>query len=256
MAELDALDAALALFKDPVSARRMPGIALPQGIEMVLAIAVGDEDAIARAGRHRGLARGPLQEAAGFFIEQALLCHEADSYRVLGATRSSTHDELRHNMALLMRWLHPDLQSLRSGPLDREVFTTRISRAWEDLKTDERRSAYDRLHPPAPPPAPGRGGTGRREARPNGSAPAKSAAKASSGARGNGGPKGGPKGASGRNGAAPRVGKLPGANGAAKLHQAGGAGSTARPRPMPLSVHRIEGASFWLRLWGLLWRGR
>ncbi|TCK16728.1 DnaJ-like protein [Ancylobacter aquaticus] len=265
MPEPDALDAALALFKDPVAARGMPQLALPSGMDRVLAVAVGDQEALAAAERRSGIARGSLQQAAGFFIEQALLFHDADSYRVLGAGRSATHEELRHNMALLMRWLHPDLQSLRSGPLDREVFTARIARAWEDLKTGERRSAYDLRHPPA---APARPGPGRREAR------------ASSDPRG-GSRSGAGKGVSGKSGAGlgsvglrtaglgtaglgtavkPGAGKggtsRPAPGGAAKIRRPDGPGSAARRRPPPLSVNRIEAASFWVRLWGFIWGRR
>ena len=42
-------------------------------------------------------------------------------------------------MALLMRWLHPDkdLEGRRS------MFVNRVTRAWDDLKTADRRAAYD-----------------------------------------------------------------------------------------------------------------
>ena len=43
-------------------------------------------------------------------------------------------------MALLMRWLHPDVA--REG--ERSVFAARIAAAWNTLKTPERRAAYDR----------------------------------------------------------------------------------------------------------------
>lgn len=238
MAEHDALDAALALFKDPVSARRVPHITLPQGVDLVLAVAVGDEEALAAAGRRSGMGRDTLQQAAGFFIEQALLFRDADSYRVLGAARGAGHDELRHNMALLMRWLHPDLQSLRSGPLDREVFAARISRAWEDLKTEERRGAYDLRNPPAAP-ARAKAGGSRREGRSNGAAPPPSPARTS--------PR--PRGA-----AKPAAATMAG-SGTAKSRRPGN-GAMPYRRPAPLAVSRIEEPSFWVRLWGFLWRPR
>jgi DnaJ-class molecular chaperone len=43
-------------------------------------------------------------------------------------------------MALLLRWLHPDMD--RHG--ERSLFAGRITQAWETLKTPERRAAYDR----------------------------------------------------------------------------------------------------------------
>lgn len=149
MAGFDAIDAALALLKDPVAVRGLHRTALPEGIPVLLAIAIGDEEVLAATERRMGRSRDVLQEAAGFYIEQALLSPSSDSYRILGGSRASTHDELRRNMALLMRWLHPDLQALRgnAAAANREVFTGRVTSAWGDLKTDERREGYDRAHP-------------------------------------------------------------------------------------------------------------
>ncbi len=50
-----------------------------------------------------------MRQAATFFIEQILFAPNADSYRVLGASTSASAGELRRNVALLLRWLHPDL---------------------------------------------------------------------------------------------------------------------------------------------------
>jgi DnaJ-class molecular chaperone len=148
-----------------------------------------------------------------------LLDHDADSYRVLGGSRRSTHEELRHNMALLMRWLHPDLQALRNrAAADREVFSSRVTRAWEDLKNDERRRAYDRLHPPA---APSNGAT-RRSSR---------------------GPKTGSV-------------KISPANGASKGRYPGSAAKPmlrSRSRSPGRSRHS-SGGSFWMRLFDLFRR--
>ena len=42
-------------------------------------------------------------------------------------------------MALLMKWLHPD--AARDG--EQSVFAARIAAAWNNLKTPDRRAAYD-----------------------------------------------------------------------------------------------------------------
>ena len=81
-----------------------------------------------------------VRDAAGFFIEQVMLFPEADSYRVLGASPTAANFELRRNMALLLRWLHPDID--QKG--ERSIFAARVTKAWGDLKTPERRAAYDR----------------------------------------------------------------------------------------------------------------
>ncbi|MGE3914849.1 MAG: hypothetical protein AB7F78_04050 [Hyphomicrobiaceae bacterium] len=80
-----------------------------------------------------------LRTAAAFFIEQVLLAPGADSYRVLGASPTATSTDLRRNMALLLRWLHPDIEP--TG--ERSVLASRVTSAWEDLKTTTRRATYD-----------------------------------------------------------------------------------------------------------------
>jgi curved DNA-binding protein CbpA len=111
------------------------------GVLELLRIAAGDEEAIGEATEVAGRSRDVVREAVAFFIEQILLSPDADSYRVLGANPEATSAELRRNMALLLRWLHPDLDP-HAG---RSVFATRVTLAWNDLKTSDRRAAYDRL---------------------------------------------------------------------------------------------------------------
>src|SRR6185295_2697828 len=102
-------------------------------------IASGDEEAMSQAAQSAGRPREVVRDAAIFFIEQAMLYPSADSYRVLGARPEATSGELRRNMALLLRWLHPDHD--RRGA--QAVFAARVTRAWNDLKTQDRREMYD-----------------------------------------------------------------------------------------------------------------
>lgn len=140
----DALAAALSLLKTPASGRDLRRRPLPPGVSFVLELANADAAALEQARRRTGYPDDFIEEAAAFFVEQILLDRRADSYRTLGGTPASTHAELRRNMALLMRWLHPDRKSQRSTlAMDREVFAGRVSHAWENLKSDERRAAYD-----------------------------------------------------------------------------------------------------------------
>ncbi len=135
----EAVRVAVDILQAPSRVAFVRASALPAGIADVLQIAAGDDEVIVRAARETGRSRERIVEAATFFIEQVMLVPEADSYRVLGGTDSTPAAELRRHMAFLMRWLHPD-----STPRhDRSVFATRISRAWDDLKTDGRRSAYE-----------------------------------------------------------------------------------------------------------------
>jgi curved DNA-binding protein CbpA len=106
---------------------------------LLLKVAAGDQEASCEAGLKLDRSPAVVREAAAFFVEQILLCPESDSYRVLGAGHQATSGELRHNMALLMKWLHPD--SERHG--QQSVYANRVTLAWEELKTPQRRAAYD-----------------------------------------------------------------------------------------------------------------
>jgi hypothetical protein len=135
-----ALQLAFDLFDFPSQVRAVRKAPLPLDLVLLLRIAAGEEDIIREGVRTSGRPQRVVREAAGFFIEQALLYPEADSYRVLGASPTAANIELRRNMALLLRWLHPDID--QRG--ERSVFAARVTKAWGALKTPERRAAYDR----------------------------------------------------------------------------------------------------------------
>jgi hypothetical protein len=145
MAGAEALVVALALIERPHAARLAQLSRLPAGVTLVLEIAAGDEQAIDKAGQLTGRSKMTLQKAAGFFIEQVLLHPGGDSYRILGCDRGKPLGELRRNMALIMRWMHPDVASSTSSGerLDRSLYTNRVTQAWETIKTEERRAAYN-----------------------------------------------------------------------------------------------------------------
>jgi DnaJ-like protein len=112
---------------------------LPAGMDLLLRIAAGEEEAEGMASASTGRPKELVRQAAIFFIEQVLLCSNSDSYRVLGANSQASNRELRRNMALLIKWLHPD-----KGPLgQRSLLASRVTRAWDDLKTPKRRASYD-----------------------------------------------------------------------------------------------------------------
>ena len=112
---------------------------LPLGVDLLLRIASGDVEAEATAITSTGRSRDLIKQAAIFFIEQVLLSPNSDSYRVLGSDSRASYGELRRNMALLIKLLHPD----KDPQGQRSVFANRVNQAWNDLKTPERRAAYD-----------------------------------------------------------------------------------------------------------------
>lgn len=130
---------AVELFHLPSRARQLRLDPVPQDIARLLQIAAGDEEAIEHARLESENPRDHILEAASFFIEQVLLTDPQDSYRVLGGTSSSSSIELRRNFGLLMRWLHPDGHPHE----DQTIYARRVTDAWNDLKTPERRANYD-----------------------------------------------------------------------------------------------------------------
>ena len=139
MREETALDIAVGLLQLPSRARALRDAPLPQDVGALLNIVAGEGRALADAARVTGLTEPAVSDAAGFYIEQILLHPDADCYRALGARSDATIDQLRRNMALLLRWLHPD----RENNSARAIYVGRITDAWNNIKTADRRLAYD-----------------------------------------------------------------------------------------------------------------
>jgi hypothetical protein len=161
MGEATALKLAIDLLHVPSRVRSMRSATLPGDVPTLLEIASGNAEVATRASEATGRSQEVISNAAAFFIEQILLAPDSDSYRVLGGNAQTSSSDLRRNMALLLRWLHPDMGHNGSG--DRSIFANRITLAWEDLKTAERRAAYDaQQRGRRPKTSPGRSKTGAR----------------------------------------------------------------------------------------------
>lgn len=139
MSDTMALKIAIDLMHVPSQVRLIRSEPFPDGVLTLLRIAAGDDELEHAAAVFTDRSRDVVRQAATFFIEQILFAPEADSYQVLGASPEATAGELRRNVALLLRWLHPDMD-----PRDeRSIFVGRVTAAWNNLKTPERRAAYD-----------------------------------------------------------------------------------------------------------------
>ncbi len=138
MEHATALKVALQLLHMPAGVRMVRERPLPPGVFQLLQITARDQDALQRAATEVERDGETVMRAAHFFVEQVLWHPEADSFRVLGGTLNSSAAELKRNMALLMIWLHPDAD-LHD---EHAVFVVRVTSAWNDLKTEERRAAY------------------------------------------------------------------------------------------------------------------
>jgi hypothetical protein len=134
-----ALKIAIDLMHVPSQVRLFKTEPLPDGVLTLLRVAAGDEEADRVAIDLTGRSRETVRRAATFFIEQILFAADADSYRVLGANPQTSPGDLRRNVALLLRWLHPDLDPRG----EKSIFVGRVTAAWNNLKTPDRRAAYD-----------------------------------------------------------------------------------------------------------------
>lgn len=136
----DAFRLAIDLLHFPAKARSLRARPLPDDVFDLIRVACGEKQAVAEASAATGRSQKLLRDAAEFFVEQVLLYPDSDAYRVLGAQPDATYHDLRRNMAVLLRWVHPDGE-VRG---ERAVFASRVTQAWDNLKTENRRAAYDR----------------------------------------------------------------------------------------------------------------
>jgi hypothetical protein len=143
----DALAAAIAMLQNPQLVRLARRSALPKGVTFLLEVAAGEPAALNDAVNMTGRPAPVLKKAAAFFIEQVLLNRHSSFYRVLGAQSGISPSNLRHHLALLMKWLHPDaVGNGEAGQhFDRRLYASRVTEAWESVKTVDRRAAYDAL---------------------------------------------------------------------------------------------------------------
>jgi hypothetical protein len=142
--DLEAMRAAVYLFHLPAGVRSAREQPLPEGLPLLLQVAAGDDDAATVCAGRLERPVGVVRQAAAFYVEHVVMIPDADAFRTLAAGRGASDIELRRNMAMLLRWAHPDLD--RRG--ERTVFAGRITRAWEALKTPDRRTAYEAANPP------------------------------------------------------------------------------------------------------------
>lgn len=135
MNNADALRTAIEVFYLPSQIRTLRSLPLPKGTNFLLRLAAGDADAISEAQLYSDRPSCARRQAAIFFIEQILLASESDEYRILGLDRTASLRQLRAHMALLLKWLHPDLAS----DTHRSRMGRRVIEAWTKIKISEHR---------------------------------------------------------------------------------------------------------------------
>ena len=138
MGEVSAIKVAIDLIHLPSRLQLVRSERLPPGIENLLRIAAGDEQAEIEVAALTDRPRS-CHPPSGGLLYRTDLGPQSDSYRVLGSTSSASTQDLRRNMALLLMWLHPD----KDPRGERSLFAARVTGAWDNLKCPERRAAYD-----------------------------------------------------------------------------------------------------------------
>ena len=135
----DAVDLMLGVFRSPGRSAVLRTRELPDGVLDVIRIAAGDEQAIAAASASTALDHADLGTAAALLLQNLLFFDGADSYRALGVRPDADAAQIKRHYRWLVRWLHPD----RNPESMQGVFVDRINRAWDSIRTPERRNRYD-----------------------------------------------------------------------------------------------------------------
>lgn len=143
----EALDLALAMFREPARVAELRERGLSPDLGQVIRIAAGEAAAVAAAIERCDESEDTLKEASVFFLQQVLFAPGADSYRTLGVEPEAPQEQLREHYRWLMKWLHPD----RNQDGWEAVYADRVNAAWQDLKTPDRRAEYDRRLPTVAP---------------------------------------------------------------------------------------------------------
>ena len=134
-----ALKTAINVYNFPPLVRTVRSRPLAGDVTFVLQIVAGDCDALRAAVLTTERSPGTIVAASTFFVEQILFAPESDCYRILGADKTAQRTLLRGNMALLLKWLHPDF-----GTDDIKArYAANVTVAWNSLKTADRRLVYD-----------------------------------------------------------------------------------------------------------------
>jgi hypothetical protein len=104
----DAIEAALALYRQPSLVRQVQKSPLPSGMTEVLRIAAGSKEEATAPAAELGTEGLELFSACQFFLQTMLFYHDVDDFRVLGLKRDATPAQLKDHKRLVLKWLHPD----------------------------------------------------------------------------------------------------------------------------------------------------
>ena len=128
-----ALDAALALARNPGLAASMRSRPLPSGIPLLLQILADESEVALSVAQALRVNERSLRFAVEHYVETVMLFSGAEPARVLGVTAGASRAEMRTHLRWLMRWLHPD----HNPAAWRSAFAGRVLTAWREASSHE-----------------------------------------------------------------------------------------------------------------------
>ena len=128
-----ALDAALALARNPGLAASMRSRPLPSGIPLLLQILADESEVALSVAQALRLNERSLRFAVEHYVETVMLFAGAEPARVLGVAAGATRAEMRTHLRWLMHWLHPD----HNPAAWRSAFAGRVLTAWREASSHD-----------------------------------------------------------------------------------------------------------------------
>lgn len=129
----------LALHRSPVLRFELRERPLPTGIELILRLAAASEPLVRDTAARMRESPARLVEAARFYVQQVLFEPGTDAYRILGVAADAPFERIRDHHHWLQRWVHPD----RNDDGTSAPFAVRLNWAWQQLRNERARQAYD-----------------------------------------------------------------------------------------------------------------
>ena len=128
-----ALDAALALARNPGLAASMRSRPLPSGIPLLLQILADESEVALSVAQALRVNERSLRFAVEHYVETVMLFAGAEPTRVLGVATDASRAEMRTHLRWLMRWLHPD----HNPAAWRSAFAGRVLTAWREASSPD-----------------------------------------------------------------------------------------------------------------------